>query len=114
MRADDLVRLRHMRDAALEAIGFMRDRDASDLAEDRMLQFAVIRAIEIVGEAATHVSESTITEYPALPWRAASSMRNRLIHGYFDIDTEIVAVTVEEELPALVEQLDRVLKTEEE
>jgi uncharacterized protein with HEPN domain len=52
MHADDLVWLRHMRDAALEAIGFMRDKGPSDLEEDRMLQFAVIRAIEIVGEAA--------------------------------------------------------------
>jgi uncharacterized protein with HEPN domain len=71
MRADDLVRLRHMRDAALEAIGFMRDKGPSDLEEDRMLQFAVIRAIEIVGEAETHVSDSTINEYLAIPWRSA-------------------------------------------
>jgi uncharacterized protein with HEPN domain len=99
-----------MRDAALEAIGFMRDKGPSDLEEDRMLQFAVIRAIEIVGEAATHVSESTVTAYPAVPWRAAASMRNRLIHGYFDVDTEIVAATVEKELPALVDQLDNILR----
>lgn len=110
MQPEDRNRLEHMRDAAQIAMDFLRYRDRVALDEDRMLLFAMIRAIEIVGEAAARVSVATKDRYPDIPWRAASAMRNRLIHGYFDVDTEIVWVTVIEELPRLVEQLDNALE----
>ena len=111
MPPEDLVRLQHMLDAAEAAIEFMQGRDRSALEHDRMLLFAVVRAVEVLGEAATKVTAETRERHADLPWRAASSMRNRLIHGYFDIDREIVWVTVTAELPALVKKLSLILNS---
>lgn len=105
MRVEDVARIRHMIDAA-ETVGqFMSGRSRADLDTDRMLLFAVVRAIEVVGEAAGKVTEETRTEAPEIPWAAIVSMRNRLIHGYFDIDPEIVWKTVSKELPDLLPRL---------
>ena len=109
MLLEDHVRLQHMLDAAQTAIQFMQGKNRSALDHDRMLLFAVVRAVEILGEAASRVSFETREHYPNLPWRAAASMRNRLIHGYFDIDRDILWATVTVELPALVEALSAIL-----
>lgn len=91
---------------AVESISaFITGRRREDLDTDRMLLFAVVRAIEVIGVAAGKVSEEARAEAPDIPWAAIVSMRNRLIHGYFDIDTEMVWKTVTEELPALLPRL---------
>ena len=105
MPAEDLVRVLHMIEAAELVSEFMSGRQRDDLDKDRMLLFAVVRAVEVLGEAAGKVSESTRTAAPDLPWAAMTGMRNRLIHGYFDIDTEIVWQTVAEEIPTLLPKL---------
>ena len=64
-----------------------------------MRLFAVVRALEVIGEAAGRVSEETRSSTPDIPWRAMIGMRNRLSHGYFDIDTEVVWQTVTSEFP---------------
>lgn len=105
MRAEDRVPILHMIDAA-ESVGqFIAGRQRVDLDRDRMLLFAVVRAIEVIGEAAGRVSDETQAANPAIPWSAIVGMRNRLIHGYFDIDTEIVWKTVTGELPDLLPRL---------
>ena len=91
-----------MIDAAEAALEFMSERQRQELDEDRMLLFAVVRAIEVLGEAAGKVSESTRVGDPDVPWAAITGMRHRLIHGYFDIDTEIVWKTVSDEIPGLL------------
>jgi uncharacterized protein with HEPN domain len=108
MRKDDLVRLRHMLDAAREALEFTRDRQRGDLDGDRMRTLSLVKCIEIVGETATKVSEETRAKCPALPWVDIIGMRNRLIHGYFDIDLDRVWDTVKDDLPALVAELKRI------
>lgn len=90
----DRVRLRHMLDAAREARGFAQGRSREDLDRDTMLSHALVRCIEIVGEAATRVSEQTQGAVDGVPWRAIIGMRNRLIHAYFDIDKDVVWKTV--------------------
>ncbi len=105
MRNDDLVRLRHMIEAAESAITFMSGRNRADLDSDRMLMFAVVRAIEIVGEAASRITHETRVARTAVPWHAIVGMRNRLIHAYFEINTQMVWETVTNELPALLPQL---------
>lgn len=102
MQGIDRARILHMIDAAESAAQFMAGRQRSDLDQDRMLLFAVVRAIEVIGEAAGKVSAETRSTLPGIPWSAVVSMRNRLIHGYFDIDTEIVWKTVKDELPSLL------------
>ncbi len=109
MRSDDAVRLRHMIDAAETAGQFMAGRERAALDADRMLLFAVVRAIEVVGEAATKVSDETRVASPQVPWVAVVGMRNRLIHGYFNVDTELVWQTVSRELPALLPELRMLL-----
>lgn len=110
MLDEDRVRLRHMVEAAESAVQFVADRQRSDLDADRMLLFALVRAIEILGEAASKISEETRATHTRIPWRAIIGMRNRLIHAYFEINAEIVWQTVSREIPAL--RLDlRVLAT---
>jgi uncharacterized protein with HEPN domain len=110
MRPDDAVRVRHMLDAADAAGRFIAGRQRADLDADQMLLFAVVRAIEILGEAAGKVSEETRLLIDTVPWSHIVGMRNRLIHGYFDVDAEIVWKTVSEELPALASQLRLALR----
>lgn len=111
MRNEDHIRILHMIDGIETAIQFLNGRKRSVLDDDRMVLFAVIRAIEIVGEAASKVTPETRKSLSEIPWRAITSMRNRLIHGYFDIDTEIVWKTVKSELPLLLLQLKAIAGT---
>jgi uncharacterized protein with HEPN domain len=75
-----------------------------------MLLFAVVRAIEVLGEAGTKVSEDMRSAPREIPWLAITSdMRNRLIHGYFDIDVDIVWNTASIEIPALLSDLRRIV-----
>lgn len=104
-KLDDDTRLQHMLDAAEQAQTFMQGKRREDLDTDPMLLLAVIKAIEIVGEAAGKVTKARQTEIPQIPWPQIISMRNRLTHAYFDINTEVVWKTVTEDLPPLIQLL---------
>ena len=73
---------------------------------ERVLALALTRLVEVVGEAAGRVSSKTRDECPAVPWSEVISMRNRLIHGYDDVDLDILWDTVEIDFPGLVVQLE--------
>jgi uncharacterized protein with HEPN domain len=105
MQPDDLTRVRHMLEAAENAQHFIAGKNRADLDTDPMLLFALVRAIEIIGEAASRVSAEQRTVAAMVPWTAIIAMRNRLIHAYFDIDRDIVWRTVTEEIPSLRSQL---------
>jgi uncharacterized protein with HEPN domain len=94
---------------AVDAIELLADADASALAVDKMRRYAVIRAVEVVGEAASKVSRERRDSLPDLPWRAAIGMRNVLIHNYVGLELAIVADTVRNDFPNLVRALRRVL-----
>jgi uncharacterized protein with HEPN domain len=108
-RHDDAIRLRHMLDYALEAVELVRGRRREDLKQDRTLQLALTRLVEMVGEAATRVSPEAQQRYPAIPWQQARGMRNRLIHGYDKVDLDVLWDTVQDDLPALIAQLRQAL-----
>jgi uncharacterized protein with HEPN domain len=112
MRKDDGIRLRHMLDAAREAREFARGRTRSDLDANRMLTLSLVKAIEIVGEAAARVSADTRSQCFEIPWSDLTGMRHRLIHGYFDVNLDIVWQTVVEDLPSLMEKIERILRDE--
>jgi len=99
-----------MVEATDEAIGFVAGHTRKTLEADRKTLLAVIRCVEIIGEAATKVSEATRSSAPNIPWAAIVGMRNRLIHAYFDIDVDVVWKTVTIELPALQAQLRMLLQ----
>jgi uncharacterized protein with HEPN domain len=86
----DLVRVLHMRDAARQALEFTVGRSRADLDEDAMLMLALTRLLEIIGEAAKYVSEPTRAMAPEIPWREIAGTRDRIAHGYFDINLDIV------------------------
>lgn len=107
MLKDDRVRLQHMLDAVLEVIEFTRNKQRSDLDTDRKLKHALVRLLEIIGEAAAGISSDIKQECPDIPWKEMVGMRNRLIHGYFDVDLDIVWQTVSKDIPPLKPLLEK-------
>lgn len=105
----DLVRLHHMLDAAREALTFASGKTRADLDDNRMLTLALVKEIEIIGEAATHISKVYQQTTPHIPWAAITGMRNRLIHGYFEVNLDRVWETVTIALPPLIEQLEKLI-----
>ena len=102
-----------MLEAAREAVSFARGRSRENLAADRMLLFSLERAVEIIGEAASKVSDEFRSAHPDIPWADIVGMRHRLIHAYFDVNLDIVWTTVVGSLPALVAQLEALLASGE-
>jgi uncharacterized protein with HEPN domain len=94
-----------MIDATESALEFVAGRVRQDLDSDLLLVFALVRAIEIIGEAASKVTLEGRASVPELPWSKIIGMRNRLVHAYFDVDTDILWNTVTEALPKMLAQL---------
>jgi len=112
MPPEDRVRLLHMIEAAQTAQQFVAHRSRGDLDSDRMLLFALVRAVEILGEAASKISEVARAEAPDVPWGLIVAMRNRLIHAYFDVNRDILWTTVTVEIPELLPQILALTETE--
>ena len=106
MNESDVIRLRHMLDAAREALSFVAERRGEDLARDRMLVLALVKEIEIIGEAASRISDESRKALPRIPWPKIIAMRNRLIHAYADVDLSIVWDTLTGALPELLRELE--------
>ena len=102
MEKSDFIRLKHMLEAAHICMHFSVGKARIDFEKDQMLSFAVIRALEVFGEAASRISNEFQKTNPHIPWRARVSMRNRLIHVYFDIDYDIVWKAVSKEIPKII------------
>lgn len=109
MKAEDRIRIQHMIDAAEEALSFVEDVTDKDFSKNRMLILSVIKDIEIIGEAASKISVETKSHYPEIPWLDIVGMRNRLIHGYFDVNIKLVWNTVQNNLPPLIKSLKELL-----
>jgi uncharacterized protein with HEPN domain len=102
-----------MLDSAKEAIEFATGKSRSDLDDDRKLVLAIIKSIEIIGEAASKVSETCKAENGNIPWREIIGMRNRLSHGYFDVNLDIVWETVQTDIPDIIKALSQITPPEE-
>jgi uncharacterized protein with HEPN domain len=110
---EDLIRLHHMLEAAQAAVSYAAGHGRGDLEADGMLAHALTRCLEIIGEAATQVTSSLRAKHPQIPWRDMTSMRNRLIHAYFDVNLNILWRTVTEDLPPLIANIERILAQED-
>lgn len=108
-RHNDRITLRQMLDHAEEAVAFSKGRTRADLTSDRMFCLALLKLVEIVGEAATRVSEATQSANPSLPWREMVGTRNRLIHGYDAVDADILWDIVTVDFPSLTASLRAIL-----
>lgn len=107
-RRDDNVLVRDMLDAAKEAISFVQGNQRGDLDKDRKLVLAVVRLVEIIGEAGGRVSKEFQKRHPDIPWPVITGMRNRLVHAYFDVDLDRVWDTLKDDLPLLIAQLEKI------
>jgi len=111
---DDRVRLQHMLDAARKAVRIASGRRREELAaDDDPLADARVRLISVVGEAGSRVSPSTRSALEEIPWPDVVGMRNRLIHGYFDVNLDILWATVQDSLPPLIQSLESALMSGE-
>ncbi len=113
MNASDQIRLRHMLEMAYTAQTISVNKTRASLDEDVTLRLALTRAVEVIGEAASKVSDECQQATPQLPWSAIIGMRNRLIHAYFDINLDIMWRTVVHDVPTLIAELEKILPPDE-
>lgn len=109
-KVDDSDRMRHMREAVTKALGFSQGKSRTDLDTDEWLCLALVRLLEIVGEAAAGVSDQTRKQTPQIPWLKIVGVRNRLVHGYDQMDLDILWQTLTQDLQVLIDELDNHLR----
>jgi len=108
IRDPDLA-LRQILSHAREAVEIIQDRTRTDLDTDRLLNLALSRLLEIIGEAANRVPDDIQAKYLELPWLQMIGARNRLIHGYDSVDFDILWAIISEDMPVLISQLEKIL-----
>ena len=106
---DVLYRLQHMLDNAKEAISLIKGKTRANLKDERMLELSLIRLVEVIGEAAAKINSDDYEKYSNIPWTQVVGMRNRLIHGYDEVDLNILWDTIDIDLPMLVKELKNIL-----
>ena len=102
--------LRDILETAEETLAFVEGMDFPAFSAERRTNLAVVRAMEIIGEAARHIPASTRRRYPQVPWQDMVDMRNKLIHEYFGVDLQVLWRTVQEDLPPPRHAIRRMLK----
>ncbi len=108
---EPLVFVRHMREAGADVLEYTRG-GRQEFEASKLVQDAVMRKLEIMGEAAKNVPLPFREKWPGIPWRAVAGLRDVLSHAYFQVQLGRVWGIVEEEVPALVAELDRILQTD--
>ena len=112
-RDRDRVHLLRMRDAAQHARDFAAGREIDDLNVDIMFQMAIVKAVEPVGECASNISDELRAQQPQLPWKKMIGMRNVLVHKYWAIEQVDFWDAVQNHIPALIAELERLIELEE-
>ena len=101
-----------MLDASREARDFAKGRHRTDLDNDRMLTLALLKCLEVIGEAAARISREAQINYGNIPWNDIVGMRNRLVHVYFDIDLDLIWETATQNIPPLIGELEKIIEKE--
>ena len=107
---DETIVMRQMLDHAREAILLTKKKTYKDLVDDRTLQLALTRLIEVIGEAAARLPKTIRERYPYIPWKEIVATRNTLIHDYDEIDLEILWQTLRQDIPSFAIDLEQILK----
>ncbi len=102
--------LRHILDESKFVVDNTKGMDYESFYKDEVLKRAVVRSIEIIGEATKKIDEETREKYSSIEWRSMAKTRGKLIHHYFGVDYEIVWNIIEQKLPELIHQIEGILK----
>ena len=109
----DINFLSDIKEAILRINGYAEGLSYEKFLEDIKTQDAIVRNLEIIGEAAKNISEQLKKKYPHIPWKDLAGTRDKLIHHYFGVNFDIVWNIAKEELPEIVLQLEEILKNEQ-
>jgi uncharacterized protein with HEPN domain len=110
MKKEDSVYLRHILDAVSRIEEYTKEIEYKNFMENHLIQDGVIRQIEIIGEATKRLSDKTRDNYPDVPWKDMTGMRDKLIHDYLGVDIDAVWDTVKEDIPILKNKLKDLLE----
>ena len=113
MKRDEAY-LKHILDAILNIEKFIEGVNKENFLGNVEKQYAVLRGLEIIGEATKNLSEELKKKHPNIPWKEIAGMRNKLIHQYFGVNLDLVWETIKTKLPELKNQISRILKEIEE
>ncbi len=102
--------LQDMHDYCSDVLKYLKSTDMSRFSDHGMEYDAIVRKLELIGEAATHIPESFRKNHPGIPWRRVIALRNVLIHGYFSLDDDIIWSILHSDVPVLLNQLDEILE----
>jgi len=102
----------HMLEMARKALEKIAGLEQEDYNDDENLRLALTHPVQIIGEAASRVSLQTRLAYPEIPWHEITGMRNRIVHDYLNIDEDVVWQVVIDDLPAIINQLEKIISAE--
>lgn len=109
MAGGDEVYLGHMLDMARKARQLVSDKDYAAYASDEVLGLALTQLIQIIGEAARHVSDEFQGAHPEVPWSVIIGMRHKVVHDYMGVDEDVVWETITHDLPDLIQRLETLM-----
>lgn len=100
-KSSDEQRLRHILDSASEIESYIKGVSFDEFLDNSMMRFACIKQIEIIGEAANHLSAETQAKFNTIPWRQIIGMRHILVHEYFGVDDQLIWQIIQTDIPRL-------------
>lgn len=110
MKKDDSVYLKHILDAINDINAFVKGMNKDRFLDNKAIKYAVVRSLEIIGEAGKHLSKGFRDQYKDVPWDDICGMRDKLIHDYIGVDYTIVWKAVEKDIPLLEKKIRKILK----
>ena len=114
MKIPDRIRIEHIREAILEIESYVEGIDEEEFTQNSLIRSATVRQFEIIGEAAIAVSTELQEQYAEIPWRLWADFRNVLIHQYFGVDYSEVYKTIQDDLPNLKLEIEKILSSRSE
>ena len=112
MQHNDDLYLLHMLESAQKSLAFVQGKTRADYDQDEVLQLALLHLIQTVGEAARNISDEYQQQHPEIAWKPIMGIRHRIVHNYADIDDEVIWKTVTDDLPPLVQSLEKLVPPE--